>query len=189
MICARALDWPAILAHRFARDGDEPAGYADALTHAEECADCRRRALRLDPSLLFGVVAERERRHQDSAGDADAEIDRMQSAVANLRRLRRIEDGLPRERRAKWRWTAAAGFFFAVLSLGPSTMAPRAGSLAGGEAAQQPPDVAVSAASAAAQQWSMAPVVEPLGGEARVYELDSASDLAVVLIVDQTIDV
>jgi hypothetical protein len=174
--CARSVDWPALLAHRFERHADEPAGYADALAHAGACVDCRRAALRLDPSLLFGVLGEptREAEHER---EADGEVERMLAAVDNLRRLQRIEAVRPRRHKSHWRWPAAAGFLIALLSLAPASVVQRAGSL--------PPAAALSLPA----QWSIAPVVEPLGGEARIYELDSASDLAVVLIVDQTIDV
>jgi hypothetical protein len=187
MSCARVRDWPVLLGHRFERDDEAPAGFAEALAHAGGCPDCRSVALRIDPTLLFGPLAESApgAAHQR---EADGEVESMRAAVDQLRRLRRLDAGDPGARRAAWRWPAAAGFLLAVLSLAPATVVQRVAAPPPGAVAQRPAGFA-TAVSAFPAQWSMAPVVEPLGGEARIYELDSASDLAVVLIVDQTIDV
>jgi len=153
-----------------ARENDpavDPAGWGDALEHADGCPDCRRRALELDPTLIF--------RRLPSVPASEVDVDEMQAAVAALVRARRIEGERPEPRRAGWRRAgiAAAALVALVLEAGPRREAPAEG----GESL------------AASQALVAAPVYEPIGESgARIYELPTEG-YSVVMIVDSSFDV
>ena len=170
-------DWTAVVAHRFERDGEEPAGWRGMLAHAEECADCRRQALAADPTLVFARLAA-----EDSAV---VDVAAMRRAVETLRRAQRVSPGRARRGRAggaRWRLAAAAVLPLLTVLLPAS---PRR---------QSPPTPVARIATPAASSPSFAelaalPLVEDLGRpDARVYQL-GGPDLAVVMIVDETLDV
>ena len=84
-----------------------------ALAHAAECPPCRRRALRLDPTLVVSSLpappASRE------------EIDAVKRAVMGLRQLREVEGLVRPRRRARARLAAVAVFTAAILLMAEDT--------------------------------------------------------------------
>jgi len=161
--------WEPLVAERERDPAGEPAGWGEALEHAETCPDCRRRALALEPTLVF--------RRLPSPSSGEADVVAMQAAVAALVRARRIEGLEAAPRRAGWRRAAiaAAGLVALVLQAGPRPPAAPA------------PETA--AAEAGAPSLVAAPVFEQLGGsDARVYQLP-AEGYSVVMIVDSSFDV
>jgi len=102
-------DWSALATWRASRDGQEPAGWQDAVSHLDTCGRCRGEALAADPTLLFrrlpalGVDAL-------DRGAEDDEVAAMQQAVAAMRTASRLERE-PRRSAAglNWkRWAAVA---------------------------------------------------------------------------------
>lgn len=94
-------DWNALVTLR-ERDGADPEGWTEALTHFDACRDCRNEALAADPMLVF-----RRMPALDLPAAAEAsEVDSMRQAVAAMRTARRLDSG---RRFGGWRrWTAAA---------------------------------------------------------------------------------
>jgi hypothetical protein len=169
-------DWTALVAHRFERGGEEPPGWRELLEHAETCADCRRAALAADPTLVFARLAE-----EDSAV---VDIAAMRRAVETLRRAQETSPGRARHRRAGARWRLAAAAVLPLLAvLLPAAPRPERAPV---------PVVQVSPPATPAPPFAelaALPLVEDLGRpQARVYEL-GGPDLAVVMIVDETLDV
>lgn len=112
MSCPTPGGMEALLAHRFDPEAPEPAQWPELAAHLDECAACRRRALAVDPSLLFGGPGRRE-----VPGAASPE--EMIQAVTAMRRAERVERvervESPRHRRG---WAAAAGIALMALSFG-----------------------------------------------------------------------
>lgn len=161
--------WEPLVAARESDLAVEPAGWREALAHAESCPGCRRRALALEPTLVF--------RRLPSPAGGEVDVAAMQAAVAALVRARRIERPEAAPRRAGWRRAAiaAAGLVALVLQAGPRPPA-------------APADRA-AAVEAGAPSLVAAPVFEQLGGsDARVYQLP-AEGYSVVMIVDSSFDV
>lgn len=179
MNCPSPEVWRALLAHRFEATGREPAELQPALAHLESCPACRRLALAIDPSLLFQSL-----RDAEPALAASADVEAMRQAVASLRRT--SERRQPRRAVGKWLLRAAGIVGLAVLLSQVQGLRPSAGPA-------EPVTVAAlasvpSAAVAAAEPESL-PLVEGTDHpDARVYEL-GGRDLAVVMIVDQSLDV
>ncbi|MGE5233892.1 MAG: hypothetical protein ACM3OB_07260 [Acidobacteriota bacterium] len=185
MSCPDTARWQALLAHRFEPAANEPAGLAEAMEHLDACPTCRRVAVAIDPSLTFRTL----RRSAAVPGEVEA----MRQAVAGLRRARelgeRIELGEPPAPRRWPRWAlraAAAAGFTVLLAQAYGPRAPVA----------PPVHVAATAAAPAAAR-AIVPVADgaaaPLLEEtdrpgARVYQL-GGRDLAVVMIVDKSLDV
>ncbi len=160
-------DW-AGLARRFRQPGFAETGeWRDAVTHARGCADCRRRAVAIDPLLAF-------------VGCRDLEIDPAEIAVVrrgthDLRRLRALEAG-GRGGRTR-RGAIAAGLVLASVWLLPAVPA--------GPILEAPPTARPAPPAApAASPW-----IENLDRPAaRVYQWESP-EVAVVLVVDESLDV
>src|SRR5262245_20040862 len=198
--CPRAADWPALVAHRFARRGEEPAGFRESLAHLEDCPDCRRAALAADPTLVFQRLAG-ERSRPTATGPARldereherAEAESVRRAVAAMRTASRLAGGTaPRPARAAaWkRWSAAAVLALAALSTGSG---PGLRELA----APPMPAAPISPAAPAADFPLLGsveaaglrlPVLDELNlPDARVYLMDSP-DMSMVWIVDEGLD-
>jgi hypothetical protein len=192
-------DWSRLLAHRFvepARFGAdpasvEPADWPAALAHLEDCASCRAEALGRDPSLLFELAP--------PPPIDDREVEAMRVAVRGMVRAHEVEvreaarrtatspswRRLARTRPGWWRVVAAAALLLAVL-----TVVPR----------NEPADDLVATSGAAVATAAPTgfvltgtgghePLVEALDRpEATVYQLE-ADGLAVVMIVDASLDV
>ena len=109
-----------LLAHRFDPEAPEPAEWPEVAAHLAECADCRRRALALDPSLLFGGLGRRP-------APVAASPEEMIQAVTAMRRAERVERAERGESPRHWRgWTAAAGIVLMALSFGAFDRRPEA---------------------------------------------------------------
>ncbi len=201
-----AADWLALAAHRGQAGGEEPAGWAAAIDHlAGGCAGCRRAAVAADPTLLFHRLASPLPAAGSSNTPADPEVAAMQQAVAALRTASRVggQAGhaggrLSAIRARGWhgagRLAAAAGLAAAALLAVPrSPGAPALARLAtlpeAGPAlavAVRPVLTAVPAALRGPQQM---PLLEDLNRpDARIYQIDGGN-LAVVMIVDEKLDV
>lgn len=166
MSCPRRqdADWEALLAHRFAPAGEEPAGLAEALAHLDACPSCRRRAVDVDPLLLF-----RGARALPEPAAAAA----MVEAVRAGRRLHRTE------RRAGSRRSTgvAAALVAGAVLLAPSALFRAAET----GLADAPPAPSLG--------LSDHPVIENLDRPgARVYQWGSET-VSVVMVVDESLDV
>lgn len=173
-------DWTALTAHRHdgSIGGVEPEGWSEALAHFDAgCSLCRKAALKSDPTLVFRRLAEVPAVRMTEAQER-AEVESVRHAVAAMRAASRL--GSVRKRKgAGWkRWSAAAALAMMVLTVPsdnprqPAEQAAifQAGAADAGQADDMPLEGAVN-----------------LPG-ARVYQL-SQDDLAVVMVVDESIDI
>jgi hypothetical protein len=115
-------DWKGLTAWRHVRDtrdtrdGEEPAGYREALAHLDGgCALCRRQALAADPTLMFRAVPVME---IPAAQEID-EVAAMRQAVAAMRTASRMEALVEtrRTRQGWWKWASAAMLAVAALAV------------------------------------------------------------------------
>jgi hypothetical protein len=177
-------DWTVLTAHRGERQGDEPAGWRDALAHLDGCPRCRRAALHADPTLVFRrLPAASAAAPVDAAAAATA----VRQAVAAMRAASRHE-----ERTLPWsgtrRW-AAAVLALAALSVASDHGGRRIGALATATPAPRLAPRWPAGALAVPASEPGAPLVEELGRPgARVYQMDG-DGLSVVMIVDENLDV
>lgn len=156
-------DWSALEHRRLEPDFEETAAWREALAHVAVCPACRRIALAQDPALAF--VGCRD------LSVEPAEVEELRRATQELRRLRALEAAPARG--AGRRAAMAAGLALAGLLLLPAS--PR-GPVA------EPPALGRSAAPAAPA------AIENLDRPgARIYQW-RAPDLAVVLVVDESLD-
>jgi predicted anti-sigma-YlaC factor YlaD len=171
-----------VLAHRFDPRLPEPADWPAVREHLRGCSACRCSALAADPSLLFEVAAGEPPVPVLEQDEAAA----MRQAVAARVRAARVEEHLRRERRGWFRWAAAAGLAAVMVSFGASVGVERAADPRGSEpqqgarAAVEPP--------VGLEGLDTAPLVEGVAPGARLYEMVSG-DVAVVMIVDESLDV
>jgi hypothetical protein len=160
--------------------GDDCAARQELVDHLRACSSCRREAVDEDPTLAFSLL---------EAEPVDAgRIAEIQKSVRTLRRSRAIErsDKPPLNERGRAFLVAASLLF--VLTLLPLTNGRSP------EESQEPKVGVVSNQQSRAdwQQWNddgtVTPVIEDLNRpEARVYQR-TEEDLAVVMIVDETLD-
>lgn len=102
-------DWRRLAALRDRGPDDEPAGWREAMAHAEGCPACRRQAVAADPALLFRRLPATEL----SPAAERAEVEAVRQAVAAMRTASR----LTRRRRPDWwQWAAAAVLATTVLA-------------------------------------------------------------------------
>lgn len=170
-------DWTALAAHRH-EGGPEPEGWSEALAHFDGgCALCRKAALKADPTLVFRRLAQVPAATMTEARER-AEVESVRQAVAAMRAASRLESAGKRKRAGWKRWPAAAAVAMMVLTI-PSDDPRRpeeqaaifeAGALAAGPADDMPLEGALNLP------------------EARVYQL-SQDDLAVVMVVDESINI
>lgn len=176
-------DWRALAAAREADPLAEIAGWHEARTHAAACSRCREAALAVDPLLLFA----REPQRSVSSN----EISDMQASVMALVRASRVANGEavarpepPKRLLSASRIAAAIG----VCSLLALSGAPRSSSSGAAMAVAAMPDL-LSAELAPAEALPAGSVVEELDRPgARIYEMPQG-DVAVVMIVDASLDV
>lgn len=182
-------DWNALHAAREADPLVDPPGFAAARAHLADCRDCRRAAARVDPLLLFAAPGNTPG-PTGSAARPDLE---MQSAVLALVRASRVAapPAAPRARAGRRAGQVAAAIVLTSL-LGLSGGPPVDGSR---ERAGSAGTVADLASPAELARWVdetailAQPAVEDVDRpEARIYDLSQA-DLAVVMIVDASLDV
>ena len=185
-------DWRALVAARDAEPAADLPAWAAARHHAAQCSLCRGEALVADPLLLFSRLP------KPAAAAAADEIAAMQAAVASLVRASRVaqRDPLPRGRngavaassrtRTVTRFAAALGVCsLLALSGAPRPRPPVLAALASGSGLAGLGQLGTSAEDAA----PLGSVVEELDRPgARIYELPQ-SDMAVVMIVDASLDV
>ncbi|MFN7942002.1 MAG: hypothetical protein U0X73_10390 [Thermoanaerobaculia bacterium] len=167
----------AIVGERAADPAVDPALWPEARTHLAECRACREAALAADPTLLFQFLPPVE--------IEDSEIADLGRAVATLARASEIGRRAPR--RAPWIGRAAAAAAIATLALLAGAPAQRPGANPARTAGLAPLD-AREATDAITAELASQPLVEDLDRpQARVYELP-AEGLAVVMIVDSSLD-
>lgn len=160
-------DWAALVRDREPAGAVEMAEWSEAVAHLRGCAACRRRALALDPTLVF-------------LGCRDLTIDRAEVAELTratyaLRRVRSLE-AAPVPGAARRR-AMAAGLGLAGVLLLPAVPT---------DPALEPPAPPEASASAnpIARPW-----IENLDRPAaRVYQWGSP-ELAVVVVIDESLDV
>lgn len=163
-------DWRRLAALREAQPESDPPGWEAVRNHLASCPKCRREAVAADPLLAFTRLA---------APPADPGLEReMQGAVAAMIRAARLETPR-RSARATGLAKLAAGLGTVALLMfsgSPPGRAPEPASLAAA-------DVLVI------DQGPAAAILEDLDRPgARIYELPQ-DDLAVVMIVDSSLDV
>lgn len=167
-------DWRRLAAARERDPFADPPGWTEARAHLADCAGCRREALAADPLLLFQRLA------AGRGGEERDEVLAMQQGVAALVRASRVAGRAaagPRRGVALRRVAAVALLVLGVMALdgAPSPQ----GRLAAGR------DAWVAAPPELPDQ----PLLDELDlAQARVYELGS-DDMAVVMVVDATLDV
>jgi hypothetical protein len=180
-------DWRSLVAARDAQpDADLPA-WEDARRHAASCRRCRSAALAADPLLVFARLPERSVT-AEQIGD-------MQAAVSALVRAGRVGQSAERASASRHgvtegrsavsrvsRFAAALGVCsLLALSGAPRRHAPVFGTLAAGQSARGEAAVEDGAPLDSALEELDRP-------GARIYELPQ-SDMAVVMIVDASLDV
>jgi hypothetical protein len=182
-------DWTRLAAHRLeaagAEGAAEPAGWAAALDHLDECPRCRADALEADPLLLF-------RRLPRVESDAE-DVRLVRSGVEALRRVRRLEaegSGVAESPDGRWwrRAAVAAGLAGMLLSVHPSAhdggaamdSAARLG--LGSALARTAPEPSPEDVS----EWAAVDEIER--PTASVYHFDGG-DVGVVMVVDAGLDV
>ena len=173
------------LAHQGAADllaGVEGDERQELIVHLRACSACRQIVVEEDPTLVFDLL--------QSYPLDDREIGAVQAAVRTLRRSRAIDAGERPRAEVSSRIAFLAASVLCVVMLLP---------LAGErplERVSNPSAELVSEGLPRARpdwrQWvedgSVPPVIEDLNRpEARVYQL-TEDDLAVVMIVDETLD-
>ncbi len=150
--------------------------------HIRACSSCRRAVVAGDPILVFSLL------EPDPLDEV--QVAEMQAAVRTLRRSRVIEAGDKSRPSGERKTTMVAASLLCALALLPLSGERRL------EDAGQPPVYVVSEERLRAQsgwlQWvedrTATPVIEGLNRPgARVYQL-TEEDLAVVMIVDETLD-
>ena len=114
-------DWTALTVHRDDRRGSEPEGWSDALAHFDGgCQDCRKAALKSDPTLVFRRLAQVPAARMTEAQER-AEVDSVRRAVAAMRAASRLESLEGRRRgfaAGGWkRWSAAAALTMVALTV------------------------------------------------------------------------
>lgn len=175
-------EWRPLLAHRFDAALEAPGHWPAAEAHLEQCAECRRAAMAIDPTLAFRGAAV----WASTAGESAAIL----QAVRTLRRTADLESrtegagGEPAARpRSRERGRLAAAAVFAlVLALKPA-ITDRIG---------VEPTAVLEPAPAAQLLRAARPAAPAIEGVdrpgARVYEW-GADDLSVVMVVDESLDV
>lgn len=184
-------NWNHLVTERDAAGGQRPEGWNEAVAHLDGCQDCRRDALRADPTLVF--------RRLPAVATTQADVASMRRAVASLRRAHEVEEmHAPAEaslepvadRRPSRRLRHAAAAVAVVAAgfgvwLAPS---PDDAERAAVDAVEPPPAV-VTAGSEAAP--AAVPVLDGLSQPqtADVYQMEGEEDLVVVMMVDETLDI
>ena len=168
-------DWRSLVAHRFAPDGREAADWPAARAHLEECPACRRRALALDPTLVFAGLNRLQERAQPPSLDTD-EIRR------SLRTMRRTQALAARHSRLTLPGRVAAALVLALAAL-------LLGGVPTGGPASEPAGAGFGYPWLPQSEVASPPFVEAVGRpEARIYQLGQ-EDFSLVMIVDENLDV
>jgi hypothetical protein len=181
-------EWSRLLEPRL-QGGDDPALWSEAMAHAETCSACRRRALKIDPTLVFARLRDAPR-----PADDDAFLEGLGERVRAARRARSLEGSLARRRERSVPAAAAAMLVAAGLLL-----ATHGGRVTAPGPTGERADTADRSAIAAwagdgrtlpAMEVPGQPLVETLDRpQARVYQLGQDEELSLVMIVDESLDV
>ena len=156
-------------------EGPEPSGWdaqQELFSHLDSCADCRNRAIEIDPTLVF--------RELPSLAVSDGEVDRMRDAVHTLLRNRGLVERVSDPHRGIRR--AAIGLLAGLaLILGPEMRRLDPGLPVDGTAR-------IPALIASVQDPIPYPSIEDVDPpSARVYQLQDEG-LSIVMIVDESLD-
>lgn len=154
----------------------------ELVEHLRACSSCRRTAAEEDPTVVFSLL------EPDSLGSDG--ITEIQATVRTLRRSRAIETAERIRSRSSRRTAMAAASLVFALALVPLT-----GGRPLEDGAEPLEDAVLEPQPRAWPEWqawvddrTVPPVIEELNRpEARVYQL-TEDDLAVVMIVDETLD-
>jgi hypothetical protein len=204
-------DWATLVAHRYAAPplfgeaaaAAPPDDWDAAVAHLESCSRCRPAALAADPSLMFVTLEPPRVDDADVAAMCEAvrgmvrasnvqrrEAAQRSSSRAETGAARRFVRALPAVRLSTgaWRGLAAAGLTAAALLVAPALVptppdAPAALASVGPRPVLAP--TALDAVTLAAE-----PLVEQLDRPtATVYYAEQSDDMAVVMIIDPSLDV
>lgn len=192
--CAEVRDWiGAGMEDGLAADASDSGVQsmaAERSGHFAACSDCRRELLDADPTLLFLGA--------DRLEVSETEVESVRRTVQAMRRTRQLERPMRTERRAGRRSSGrvqravAAGFALAmVLALPAGERPPRTPAAVPTAVGEEP--TAVTAffdrrGATLVSDLESPSVLEDLDRpQARVYQL-TEHDLAVVMIVDETLD-
>lgn len=181
-------DWNAITERRAAEPLRDPDGFGAALAHLQGCQECRSSALATDPLLVFHPGVRPAPAVHATAAESAADVLAMQGSVLALVRASRVAGGGQQDSTSRlpagFRIAASLALFSLMVLFGGPKEADReaARSQVGSNLADWIDETAQSADIAR-------PVVEDLEQPgARIYELPQ-DDLAVVMIVDASLDV
>jgi hypothetical protein len=181
-------DWRAL-------SPDSPAteAWTAAVAHFDGgCSQCRRDALKAEPTLVFRSLrsAPAASMGSTSMGSTDSasmgSIESMRQAVAAMRAASRVE---PTVHHTAWkRWAVAAGLVLAALSIPADNVRKHPERAASGN--PRPAAAMLGAVMPAALVGDVdLPTVEGVNHpDARVYHMDGEG-LSVVMIVDESLDV
>ena len=178
-------DWRAL-----SPDSPETAAWSEAITHFDSgCSQCRRNALKADPTLVFRSLRSAPA-PAASLGSTSSEVDAMCQAVAAMRAASRVDSAV---HHTSWkRWAVAAGLVLAALSIPADNVRKHREQVASGGPR---PAAMLGAVMPAALVGGLGggdidlPTVEGVNHpDARVYHMDGEG-LSVVMIVDESLDV
>lgn len=153
----------------------------ELVEHLKACSSCRRIAVEEDPTVVFSLL--------DPDSLVEDEIAEIQASVRTLRRSRAIETAEGFRPTSGRRTAMVASLVFALALL------PLAGGRRLEDGAEPLVDVVSEQGPGRQREWqawvddrTVPPVIEDLNRpEVRVYQL-TEEDLAVVMIVDETLD-
>lgn len=170
-------------------DSRETEAWTEALAHFDGgCSQCRRDALKADPTLVFRSLRSAPAPASMGSTSSSSEVDAMCQAVAAMRAASRVDAAV---HRTSWkRWAVAAGLVLAALSIPADNVRKHRDQVVSGG----PRPAAVLGAVMPAALVSGGgdvdlPTVEGVNHpDARVYHMDGEG-LSVVMIVDESLDV
>ena len=196
-------DWIALTEHRRddrERDGFEPEGWSEALSHLDGCNLCRRQALAADPTLVFRRLAAVPAVTMTPT-EEQSEADAVRTAVAAMRAASRLDSLETRPRTSSvWRrWStgalaAALALAAVVVPSKPEKMGSNAAGTAvffqEGRGEQQIEAGLLDEPVPAAQQVDLGEaMVEGVNlPDARVYHM-SGEGMSVVMVFDESLDI
>jgi len=171
-------------------DSRDTGAWTEALAHFDGgCSQCRRDALKADPTLVFRSLRSAPAGSSASMGStssSSSDVDAMCQAVAAMRAASRVDAAV---HRTSWkRWAVAAGLVLAALSI-PADNVRKHRDLPSSRPAAALLGAVMPAALVGGVGDSDLPTVEGVNHpDARVYHMDGEG-LSVVMIVDESLDV
>jgi len=178
-------DWRAL-----SPDSRETAVWTEALAHFDGgCSQCRRDALKADPTLVFRSLRSAPAPAASSAS-MGSDVDSMRQAVAAMRAASRVDSAV---HHTAWkRWAVAAALVLAALSIPADNVRKHREQVVSGgplPAALLGAVMPAALVSGLGGGDSDLPTVEGVNHpDARVYHMDGEG-LSVVMIVDESLDV